>query len=323
MTPRFRVACMSLTRGPTALQLFSWKIDRNSLVGVTRRRAHQRRQLPSSTCTLHGISSQASSSSGKFKPSTWRDLDIDWGRRHLQVIFVDQDHGVLARSAEGCCQRVALWAGAGHMVFPESAGLLVDVNAARNPDAAMALLNRTFPICDHHRYAQREAYLFTDQDAASVDLVISVGGAGVERLVSKKAPSAANVVDLMEFAQFAKRDELDGTGGATILQRNLATEVVAPWLAEAFAMTSSENWGLVPGGEGGKDGAFSQEESQSSETYSERAPSSSKSALAAADAETQRKLKIARARVVIGVTGLVTFLLAIAPLEEVERRTKR
>jgi hypothetical protein len=34
-------------------------------------------------------------------------------------------------------------------------------------------------------------------------------------------------------------------------------------------------------------------------------------------------LKIARARVVIGVTGLVTFLLAIAPLEEVERRTKR
>jgi|TARA_B110000977_G_C11045563_1_gene480392 hypothetical protein len=209
------------------------------------------------------------------------------------------------------------------MVFPESAGLLVDVNAARNPDAAMALLTRTFPICDHPRYAQREAYLFTDQDAASVDLVISVGGAGVERLVSKKAPSAANVVDLMEFAQFAKRDELDGTGGATILQRNLATEVVAPWLAEAFAMTSSENWGLVPGGEGGKDGAFSQEESQSSETYSERAPSSSKSALAAADAETQRKLKIARARVVIGVTGLVTFLLAIAPLEEVERRTKR
>jgi hypothetical protein len=53
-----------------------------------------------------------------FVPATWRDLNIDWGRRHLQVLFVDADHGVLARSAEGVCARVAIWAGAGHMVFP-------------------------------------------------------------------------------------------------------------------------------------------------------------------------------------------------------------
>ena len=34
-------------------------------------------------------------------------------------------------------------------------------------------------------------------------------------------------------------------------------------------------------------------------------------------------LEVARARTVIGVAGLVTFLLATSPLEEVERVTKR
>ena len=67
-------------------------------------------------------------------PATWRDLNIDWGRRHLQVVFVDADHGVLARSAEGVCARVAIWAGAGHMVFPESAGL--DVKSDKSASSA-------------------------------------------------------------------------------------------------------------------------------------------------------------------------------------------
>ena len=57
----------------------------------------------------------APSSSPPFAPATWRELDIDWGRRHLQCVFVDDGHGVLARGAEGVCQRVAKWAGAGHM----------------------------------------------------------------------------------------------------------------------------------------------------------------------------------------------------------------
>ena len=43
------------------------------------------------------------------------------------------------------------------------------------------------------------------------------------------------------------------------------------------------------------------------------------------EAETafQASLRLARARVVIGVVGLITFLLLTAPIEEVERRTKR
>jgi len=35
------------------------------------------------------------------------------------------------------------------------------------------------------------------------------------------------------------------------------------------------------------------------------------------------EMAVARARTVVGVAGLVTFLLAISPLEEVTRVTKR
>ena len=41
------------------------------------------------------------------------------------------------------------------------------------------------------------------------------------------------------------------------------------------------------------------------------------------ESRAQASLRPPRARVVIGVVGLVTFLIAIAPVEEVERRTKR
>ena len=41
------------------------------------------------------------------------------------------------------------------------------------------------------------------------------------------------------------------------------------------------------------------------------------------EARREEALEVARARVVIGVAGLVTFLIAIAPVEEVTRVTKR
>jgi hypothetical protein len=37
----------------------------------------------------------------------------------------------------------------------------------------------------------------------------------------------------------------------------------------------------------------------------------------------RRRCERRRARVVVGVVGLITFLLLTAPIEEVERRTKR
>ena len=127
---------------------------------------------------------------------------------------------MLARGAEGVCQRVAKWAGAGHMVFPESAGVNVadrrtssslgldDLDA----DASLSMLTRLDPICDHPRYATRAPYEFTDADAAVADLVITCGGAGVERKVRELAPSAAAVVDLWEFAQFGSRAEAGRDG---------------------------------------------------------------------------------------------------------------
>jgi len=127
-----------------------------------------------------------------------------------------------------------------------------------------------------------------DADAAAADLVITCGGAGVERKVRELAPSAVAVADLWEFAQFARRAELDGTGVAAIVQRSLARGVVAPCIEEAMKLRAGDDWGLDTAGGAGKDA-----------------------------------LEVARARVVIGVAGLVTFLLAISPLEEVERVTKR
>ena len=250
-------------------------------------------------------------------------MNIDWGRRHLQVVFVDADHGVLARSAEGVCARVAIWAGAGHMVFPESAGLDVgDKSASSEPgaDDAMRLLTRLAPVCDHPRYATRAPYAFTDADAACADLVVTLGGAAVEIAAAARAPSAANVVDLLEFARFAPTREIDGTGAAAILQRSLAKEVCAPMLNDALALTPGEAWGLVDA-----DGCAVFEEAFDGARDDVYAARRARWAIAAesAESETQASLRLARARVVIGVVGLITFLLATAPIEEVERVTKR
>ena len=293
------------------------RFDRVSLVGATRRPHRRRRRVV--TWRASGTPRDA------FAPAKWRDLNIDWGRRHLQVVFVDADHGVLARSAEGVCARVAIWAGAGHMVFPESAGLDVGdkkKSASSEPgaDDAMRLLTRLAPVCDHPRYATRAPYAFTDADAACADLVVTLGGAAVEIAAAARAPSAANVVDLLEFARFAPTREIDGTGAAAILQRSLAKEVCAPVLNDALAFTPGEAWGLVDADgcavfEKAFDGACD-------DVYATRRTRSA-SAAESADSEAQASLRLARARVVIGVVGLITFLLATAPIEEVERVTKR
>lgn len=236
-------------------------------------------------------SSSSSPSSSSFRPATWRELNIDWGRRHLQTLFVDDAHGVLARGAEGVCQRVAKWAGAGHMVFPESAGLDVQHGSQMDADESMSMLTRLHPVCDHPRYAAKPRYAFTDADGACADLVVTCGGADVERRVRAASPSAVAVVDLWEFAQFADRGEIDGTGVAAIVQRSLALECVAPCIDEAMKLRVGDAWGL---------------------------PNSSSGGVIDED-----EMAVARARTVVGVTGLVTFLLAISPLEEVTRVTKR
>lgn len=276
------------------------RLDRASLFDATRRPRPRHRRV---------VTWRASFETGgdAFVPATWRDLNIDWGRRHLQVLFVDADHGVLARSAEGVCARVAVWSGAGHMVFPESAGLDVGTASSQafDADGAMRLLTRLAPVCDHPRYAARAPYALTDADAAAADLVITLGGVATERAANASAPSASNVIDLLQFSSFAQRAEIDGTGVAAILQRSLALEVVAPELLrddedDAFSVLTSpvEAWGLADENDVLYEGA---------------------------EAETafQASLRLARARVVVGVVGLITFLLLTAPIEEVERRTKR
>lgn len=240
-------------------------------------------------------SPSSSSPSSSFRPATWRELDIDWGRRHLQTLFVDDAHGVLARGAEGVCQRVAKWAGAGHMVFPESAGLDVQHGSQMGADESMSMLTRLHPVCDHPRYAAKPRYAFTDADGACADLVVTCGGADVERRVRAASPSAVAVVDLWEFAQFADRGEIDGTGVAAIVQRSLALECVAPCIDEAMKLRVGDAWGLPNSSSNSSGGGVIDED----------------------------EMAVARARTVVGVAGLVTFLLAISPLEEVTRVTKR
>ena len=207
------------------------------------------------------------------------------------------------------------------MVFPESAGLEVGTRrTAFGADDAVRLLTRLAPVCDHPRYATRAPYAFTDADAAAADLVITLGGAATERAATARAPSASNVVDLFEFAQFAARGELDGTGAAAILQRSLALEVVAPELDDALSLGPGEAWGLVD-----EDGCLVDDvafDGACDDAFATRHTESA-SAARAAESEAQASLRLARARVVIGVVGLVTFLLATAPIEEVERITKR
>lgn len=94
-------------------------------------------------------------------------------------------------------------------------------------------------------------------------------------------------------------------------------------LNDALAITPGEAWGLVEADgcavfEEAFDGASSKSDDV---TAARRARSAS--AAESADSEAQASLRLARARVVIGVVGLIAFLLATAPIEEVERVTKR
>ena len=280
------VACSARASIPTCTRQ-STHADRGSrcrhVPNATDDQRSERTSSPSSP-------SQSSPSSSSFRPATWRELNIDWGRHHLQTLFVDDAHGVLARGAEGVCQRVAKWAGAGHMVFPESAGLDVQHGSQMDADESMSRRTRLHPVCDHPRYAAKPRYAFTDADGACADLVVTCGGADVERRVRAAAPSAGAVLDLWEFAQFADRGEIDGTGIAAIVQRSLALECVAPCIDEAMKLRGGNAWGL-PNSSGG---VIDEDE-----------------------------MAVARARTVVGVAGLVTFLLAISPLEEVTRVTKR
>jgi len=244
----------------------------------------------------------------------------------------------MARAAEGACQRVAKWAGAGHMVFPESAGLAVPTTppAAPDADAAMRLVSRLAPVCDHPRYATKPPYRFTDGDAACVDLVVSVGGAETERRCRDAAPSAAAVVDLWEFAQFAEFAEIDGTGAAAVVQRSLALDVVKPRLEEALRgaavlePAATRAYGVRANDGRGRSGASEEarrgrEEARRGREEARRGREEARRGREEALEEARREeaLEVARARVVIGVAGLVTFLIAIAPVEEVTRVTKR
>ena len=184
----------------------------------------------------------------------------------------------------------------------------------------MRLLTRLAPFCDHPRYATRAPYAFTDADAACADLVVTL-----ERPPARGArrggarPGAANVVDLLEFARFAPaRDRRHRRGGhLTAVAR--AKEVCAPMLNDALALTPGEAWGLVEA-----DGCAVFEEAFDGASDDVTAAGAWRSASAAesADSEAQASLRLARARVVIGVVGLIAFLLATAPIEEVERVTK-
>ena len=71
----------------------------------------------------------------------------------------------------------------------------------------------------------------------------------------------------------------------------MALECVAPCIDEAMKLRVGDAWGL---------------------------PNSSSGGVIDED-----EMAVARARTVVGVAGLVTFLLAISPLEEVTRVTKR
>ena len=93
------------------------------------------------------------------------------------------------------------------------------------------------------------------------------------------------------------RGEIDGTGIAAIVQRSLALECVAPCIDEAMKLRVGDAWGLPN--------------------------SSSSNSSSGGGVIDEGEMAVARARTVIGVAGLVTFLLAISPLEEVTRVTKR
>ena len=91
------------------------------------------------------------------------------------------------------------------------------------------------------------------------------------------------------------RGEIDGTGIAAIVQRSLALECVAPCIDEAMKLRVGDAWGLPNSSSNSSGGGVIDED----------------------------EMAVARARTVVGVAGLVTFLLAISPLEEVTRVTKR
>lgn len=190
----------------------------------------------------------------------------------------------------------------------------------RSFDEEMRMMNRLAPICDNVRYAAKPRYKFTDEDAACVDIVVTVGGDDVEARALAAAPSAAAVVDLWEFAQFAEIGEIDGTGAARMLKRSIAAEVVAPVLEEVMATTGR----TAPGMKRNYDisaaaSTASTESSDMCDSVGRDGDWDGDEFFEEEEERRQRELQLTRARLVIGVVGLVNFVMQTAPLEEVER----
>ena len=175
-------------------------------------------------------------SSPSSAPSAWRDLDIDWAPPPPDPLRGRGPRRDGARRGRVPARRQVGGGGTHGVPRERRPRQLGRPLAVPDADAACGSCRASRPCASScprgtrrnprigSRTATRRASIWSSPSAARR----RSGDAGTAR------PSAAAVVDLWEFAQFAEMAEIDGAGAAAVVQRSLALDVVKPRLEEAL-----------------------------------------------------------------------------------------
>ncbi|KAG0557706.1 hypothetical protein KC19_11G151000 [Ceratodon purpureus] len=152
---------------------------------------------------------------------------VDWGRYHLQVMFVDRSHRARSRLAEGIFERIAAWNGFGLILYGHSCG--ISVKEGELPSMSYKGEAQRLGVARH--VFQAPATTLDRSDLDSYDLIVAMD---IEvrdealRMASSQPSNGndyANKVRLIsEFVSY----------GTTSLLEDTLLEIIQPDLPQAL-----------------------------------------------------------------------------------------
>ncbi|KAG0601899.1 hypothetical protein M758_11G146600 [Ceratodon purpureus] len=152
---------------------------------------------------------------------------VDWGRYHLQVMFVDRSHRARSRLAEGIFERIAAWNGFGLILYGHSCG--ISVKEGELPSMSYKGEAQRLGVARH--VFQAPATILDRSDLDSYDLIVAMDievRDEVLRMASSQPSNGndyANKVRLIsEFVSY----------GTTSLLEDTLLEIIQPDLPQAL-----------------------------------------------------------------------------------------
>ncbi|GAQ92727.1 hypothetical protein KFL_011100030 [Klebsormidium nitens] len=171
---------------------------------------------------------------------------LDWGRYHLQVMFVDRYHMVRARLVEGLFTRIASWNGAGLALQPHSSG----IDPAEGDSPPSRLLEEAGRLRIGQYIVTEPPTRFQRSDLDMHDMIVAVD-IGVRdeimRMVADESPDEQSTYGhkvrlLMDFANYGSasnlEDELAELMESALPGARSSLEIERPYMREWAAWRS-------------------------------------------------------------------------------------